>query len=147
MQNIEELQAFVGKALTPTDWLLIDQDRVNRFAEVVMDPDAWTHTDPVKAAAYGGTTVQGLLLLGLVPFMLKSHLELPEGCTNGLNYGFDRLRFTNVLRVGTRVRMHATLAEFVRHRETWWRKKLELTVEIENEAKPALRADWMIMYM
>lgn len=147
MPEIAEIQAMVGHELETSDWLLIDQQRVNEFAEVVFESHAWTHTDPVRAAPLGGTTVQGMLLLSLVPYLLKPHLELPNGCTNGLNYGFDRLRFTNILRVGKRVRMHAKLLEFTPQRENWWRKKLAVTAEIEEETKPALRADWMILYM
>src|SRR5579871_2617401 len=107
-QSIDELRRFVGKELPPSDWFTIDQQHVNRFAEVALDEDSWTHTDPVKAEAFGGATVQGLLLLTLVPYLLRPHLALPEGCSNGLNYGFDKVRFTSVVRVGKRVRGRAT---------------------------------------
>jgi acyl dehydratase len=143
---IEELHRLVGKQLPPSDWFVIDQDRVNRFAEVALDEDAWTHTDPERARIFGGTTVQGLLLLTLVPRLLRPHLELPDGATNGLNYGFDKLRFCNVVRVGKRVRSRAVMTDFCRYRENWWRKTLAVTVEIENESKPALIADWIVVY-
>jgi acyl dehydratase len=146
-RSIEELRSAVGQELAPSDWFTIDQQRVNRFAEVALDEDAWTHTDPVKAEAFGGTTVQGLLLLTLLPHLLRPHLALPEGCTNGLNYGFDRLRFTNVVRVGKRIRARARLADFSLYRENWWKKTLGVSVEIEDESKPALMADWIMVYL
>ena len=147
MQSIAELQRSIGSELAPSDWFLIDQPRVNLFAEAVIDDEAWTHTDPVRAAQFGGTTVQGLLLLALVPHLIRPHLGVPEGCSNGLNYGFDRLRFTNVVRVGKRVRARAKLLDFSPYREGWWKKTLALTIEIEGEAKPALVADWAMVYM
>jgi acyl dehydratase len=145
--SIEKLYHLVGKQLPPSDWFMIDQRRVNQFAAVSLDEDAWTHTDPVRAAAFGGTTVQGLLLLTLVPYLIRPHLALPEGCTNGLNQGFDRLRFTNVVRVGQRVRVRATISNFCQYRENWWRKTLAITVDIENDSKAALIADWIVVYM
>ena len=145
--SIEELRRSIGKELAPSDWFMIDQGRVNGFAEVALDEDAWTHTDPVWAQPFGGTTVQGLLLLTLLPHLLRPHLALPEGCTNGLNYGFDRLRFTNIVHVGKLVRTRATLIDFSRYRESWWKKTLGLTMDIEGESKPALIADWVMVYL
>jgi acyl dehydratase len=147
MHRIEDLQRSVGRELEPSGWFLIDQQRVNRFAEVSEQADAWSHTDPARAAALGGTTVQGLLLLTMLPHLLHPHLALPEGCSNGLNYGFDRLRFINVVRVGKRVRARARLAEFSPYREGWWKKTLDVTLDIEGEQKPALRTDWIMVYM
>jgi len=145
--SIEELRRSIGKELEPSDWFLIDQARVNRFAEVAMDEDAWNHTDPVRARALGGASVQGLLLLTMVPYLLRPHLGLPEGCSNGLNYGFEKLRFTNIVRVGKRVRARARLIDFCEYREDWWKKTLGLTIEIEGDSKPALIADWIMVYM
>lgn len=146
MHSLEQLQRMVGQELAPSDWFLIDQERVNRFGGVALD-DGWTHTDPVRAAPLGGTTVQGLLLLAMVPYLIRPHLALPEGCTNGLNYGFDRLRFTNIVHVGKRVRVRPRLVDFARYRETWWKKTLALVIDIEAETKPALSADWSMVYM
>jgi acyl dehydratase len=136
-----------GKELAPSDWFMIDQEHVNQFAKVARDEDAWNHTDPVRAQVFGGTTVQGLLLLSLIPFLLRPHLALPEGCRNGVNYGFDRLRFTSPVRVGKRVRAQATLVEFGPFNENWWKKTLAITIDVEDESKPALIADWHVVYM
>ena len=145
--SIAEWLRLAGQELAPSDWFEIDQDHVNRFAAVARDEDAWNHTDPVRAEVFGGTTVQGLLLLTLVPFLLRPHLALPEGCSNGVNYGFDRLRFTHPVRVGKRVRARATLLEFGPYNENWWKKTLAVTIDIEAESKPALLANWHVVYM
>lgn len=145
--SIEALRRLVGTELPPSDWFTIDQDRVNLFAQAAHDEEAWSHTDPVRAKVFGGATVQGLLLLALMPHLLRPWLALPEGCSNGLNYGFDRLRFLNVVRVGARVRARATMTGFEPYRGNWWKKTLGVTIEIENESKPALIADWVMVYM
>jgi acyl dehydratase len=147
LETIAEIRAKVGQDLEQSPWLLIDQTMVNTFADVVFEADSWTHTDPVRSAPLGGTTVPGMLLLSMIPYLLRPHVGMPEGFTNGFNYGFDRLRFTNVLRVGKRVRAHARLLEFGPHGETGWRRKLKVTVEIEGEVKPAMVTDWMVLYV
>jgi acyl dehydratase len=146
MRNIEEIRKSVGSDYPPSDWFMIDQDRVNRFGEATFD-DGWNHTDPVKAAAFGGATVQGSLLISLVPYLMRDHLGMPEGCTNGVNLGYDRLRITSAVRVGKRVRLLAKLQEFAPYRETMWRQVTDVTLEIEGEDKPALRGSWIIVYM
>ena len=146
-QSIEKLRRLVGSELAPSDWFRIDQERVIRFAGAANDENAWSHTDPVRAEVFGGATVQGLLLLSLAPYLLRPHLGLPEGCGNGLNYGFDKLRFTNVVRVGKRVRARATLMAFEPWRDIGWKKTLSFAIDIEDEVKPALIADWSMVYM
>ena len=145
MHSIDELERSIGSELSPSAWFRIDQERVDRFAVLSLD-QAWTHTDPVRAAPLGGTTVQGLLLLSLVPHLLRPHLELPEGCTGGVNYGFDRLRFTSPVRVGKRVRARATLLDFSRYADCGWKKRLRITIDIEDVRKPALHGDWTTLY-
>ncbi len=145
MASVEQLQALVGQELAVSDWLLIDQERVTQFGQATLDLSA-NHVDPVWAAPHGGTTVQGLLLLSLLPHLVGEHAGLPDGCTVGLNYGFDRVRITTPVKVGARIRMRARLAGFERHGEAWWKKILALVVEVEGQEKAALYANWMIVY-
>jgi acyl dehydratase len=145
MRSIEEIKSLVGTVYPPSDWFLVDQDRVNQFGKVTFD-NSWTHTDPVRAADIGGTTVQGFLLMGLIPHLMGGRLGMPEGCTIGVNLGFDKLRITNAVRVGKRIRLRAKLASFVRYHETMWRETIEVELDVEGDEKPALRGDWIIVY-
>ena len=145
MASVEELQRSVGQELGVSDWLLIDQDRVDQFGHATLDL-SFTHVDPVRAAPYGGTTAHGLLILSLAPYLVGNHAALPEGCEVGLNYGFDRVRITSPVPVGARIRMRTRLAGFERQGEAWWKRTLALTVEVEGQDKAALHANWMVVY-
>ncbi|GAA1799014.1 MaoC family dehydratase [Luedemannella flava] len=103
--SIEDLAGAVGEPLGPTPWFLIDQDRVNAFAETTGDPQ-WIHTDPVRAASgpFGGTVAHGYLTLSLLPLLAKD-LYRVEGATMGVNYGLNRVRFPAPLLVGSSIRI------------------------------------------
>jgi acyl dehydratase len=103
--TIEELQAAVGEPLGPTPWFVIDQERVNAFAEATGDPQ-WIHVDPVRAAAgpYGGTVAHGYLTLSLLPLLAKD-LYRVEGAKMGINYGLNRVRFPAPVPVGASIRV------------------------------------------
>jgi len=145
MASIEDLQGAVGRELEASDWFLIDQARVDSFAQTTLDFSP-THVDVEGSAPLGGTTAHGMLLLSLLPALASAHVDLPAGCTIGLNYGFDRVRFITPVRVGKRVRLRATLASFSKHNEVFWKKTLATTMDIEDEPRPAFYADWTIIY-
>lgn len=145
MPTTDEMFELVGKDLAPSEWFLIDQDRVNQFADATLD-HSFSHVDLVAAEKIGGTIVHGLLILSLLPHLTASHNQLPDGCTIGLNYGFDRVRFASMVRVGKRIRVEPKLSVWERYRETGWRMVLAITVAIEGETKPAMYADWTIIY-
>lgn len=104
-----------GDHLGYSDWLEIDQDRVNRFAEVTGD-DQWIHIDPERAAAsrYGGTIAQGYLILSLTPSLLPQVLArspVGDDVAMSVNQGCDRVRFLTPVRVGSFLRLGVTLDE------------------------------------
>ena len=138
-----ELPDLVGQEIGVSDWVLIDQDRVNRFAEVTGDFQ-WIHVDVERATRErGGTVAHGYLTLSLVPGLIETLLTFDD-ISHGLNYGADRLRFTAPVMVGKRVRARQTI-KAVEPRSGGMQYLAETRVEIEGEEKPAVIMDMRML--
>jgi acyl dehydratase len=108
-KRLDELQALVGQELGCSDWLAVDQSRIDHFAQATGDHQ-WIHTDPARAAAgpYGATVAHGFLTLSLLPVMFETAFEVGD-VVMGINYGLNRVRFPAPLPAGSRVRGHFVL--------------------------------------
>lgn len=129
-----------------SDWIQIDQQLVNQFADVV-DDHQFIHTDPARAASesiFGGTIAHGFLVLGLLTKLSRE--VLPEVATGAveINYGFDKVRFLAPVKVGSSIRGVFT-SKSVLPKGNGELQTLCATVEIKDETKPALAADWLIL--
>jgi acyl dehydratase len=135
--KLEELEQAGERDLGATDWVTLDQDRINMFAEATGDHQ-WIHVDPQMAAQgpFGGTIAHGYLSLSLLPGLLPEVLTV-EDARMGINYGIDRVRFTAPVPVGSRVRLKAKLVSAER-RGDGVLYKLGVEVEIDGSEKPAL---------
>ncbi|MDX2342262.1 MAG: MaoC family dehydratase [Acidimicrobiia bacterium] len=144
---VAELSSLIGTELGVTDWLQIDQDRVNAFADATLDHQ-FIHVDPEKAAAtpFGGTIAHGFLTLSLLPFFLETASPQIEGTLMAINSGSDKVRFLQPVKVGSRVRARTTLAAADEKRPGQWLVKQAVTVDIEGEDKPALIAEMLMLY-
>jgi acyl dehydratase len=132
----QDLPALAGQEIGVSEWVLIDQDRVNRFAEATGDFQ-WIHVDVERATRErGGTVAHGYLTLSLVPGLIEAMLTY-EDVSHNINYGADRLRFTAPVMVGKRVRVRQTI-KAVEPRIGGTQYLAEIKVEIEDEEKPAL---------
>lgn len=144
-----ELASYVGKDLGTSDWFLIDQARINAFADATLDHQ-FIHVNPemAKATPFGGTIAHGYLTVSLLPHLQTSMADmiLPQGLKMGMNYGFDKLRFMAPVKTGKRVRARAKLLAADEKKPGQWLLKFEYTIEIEGEDKPALIAEWLLMY-
>ena len=142
--SIEDIQAKVGSEVGVSDWILVDQARIDAFADVTEDPQ-FIHIDPEAAAKtpFGGTVAHGFLTLSLLSRMAADAMLRPEGVKMGVNYGFERVRFMAPVRSGKRVRGRFTLVRFEEKKPGQWQFVHNVTVEIEGEDKPALVADWI----
>lgn len=142
--SIEDIQSKVGSEVGVSDWILVDQARIDAFADVTEDPQ-FIHIDPEAAAKtpFGGTIAHGFLTLSLLSRMAANAMLRPEGVKMGVNYGFERVRFMAPVRSGKRVRGRFTLARFEEKKPGQWQFVHNVTVEIEGEEKPALVADWI----
>ena len=129
-------------AIYRSEWLLVDQAMIDRFADATGDHQ-FIHVDPVAAAQtpLGGTVAHGFLTLSLLS-QLHAAMPVPKGLKMGLNYGFERVRFIHPVRAGSRIRAVSTVAGFEEKRPGQFQQTLEVTVEIESAPKP-LAATWM----
>ncbi len=142
-----ELPSLVGTELGVTDWFLIDQDRVDAFADATLDHQ-FIHVDPDKAAMtpFGGTIAHGFLTLSLLPHFLESAAVPIEGTLMAVNYGTDKVRFIQPVKVGSRIRARAVLADADERKPGQWLLKETVTVEIEGEEKPAMVAEALMLF-
>lgn len=144
----QEFLALDGTEIGLSDWVLVDQERVNKFAEATGDFQ-FIHVDPEKAklTPFGGTIAHGFLTLSLIPLLtMESDCPRPEGIKMGVNYGGNRTRFLAPVRVGKRVRGHFKLLEMEEKRPGQWQQTMEITIEIEGEDKPALLCEWVSQF-
>ncbi|MFY1665253.1 MaoC family dehydratase [Pseudomonas sp. Pseu.R1] len=139
---VAELKRYEGKELGSSDWLLIDQARINLFAEATGDFQ-FIHVDPVRAAKtpFGSTIAHGFLSLSLIPKLMESLLVMPEGMKMAVNYGLDSVRFIQPVKVDSRVRLKVSLAEVTEKKPGQWLLKATATLEIEGQDKPAFIAE------
>lgn len=144
--SIEELEASVGVEIGPTEWLTIDQARVDGFAEHT-DDRQWIHVDPerAKAGPFGGTIAHGFLTLSLVPHF-NSLLRRVDNVRMGVNYGLNRVRFPAPVPVGGRVRARLTLVECERIGTDAVQLVSRATIEVEGSDKPACIAELVSRY-
>ncbi|MCO8311168.1 MaoC family dehydratase [Pseudomonas mandelii] len=139
---VAELKDYVGKELGRSQWLTIDQERINLFAEATGDYQ-FIHVDPVKAAQtpFGGTIAHGFLSLSLIPKLMEDILILPEGAKMVVNYGLDSVRFIQPVKVNSRVRLKVDMNDVTEKKPGQWLLKATATLEIEGSDKPAYIAE------
>ena len=144
----ELMQAALGEPEGSGDWLEIDQARIDAFADVSGDHQ-FIHVDPEACrtmSPWGVPIAHGFLTLSLLTKLMESVPQPPErreGAVMGINYGFDKVRFVNPVKVGSKVRASSVLAAVDQKDPSTLQVTRTVTVEIEGEAKPALVADWV----
>lgn len=144
--STDELKGLVGSEIGLSDWILIDQARIDRFADVTEDRQ-FIHVDPKRAAEtpFGGTIAHGFLTLSMLSRLAEHVIPRLKGVRMGVNYGFEKLRFMNPVRAGKRIRGRFTLMAADERLPGQWTCKYGVRVEIEGEEKPALVAEWIGM--
>lgn len=143
---VAQLKDFIGKELGHSDWLTIDQQRVDQFADCTGDHQ-FIHVDAEKAfqTPFGGTIAHGFLSLSLLPMLSGDLMVVPEGTRMGVNYGLDSLRFIQPVRVGSRVRLGLTLIDAHEKNPGQWLLKARAVMEIEGSEKPAYIAETLAL--
>lgn len=144
--DISNLQALVGTELGVSEWMLIDQDRVDTFANATNDHQ-WIHVDQERAAAgpFGGTIAHGFLTLALtVPLSAEVPLDVGDP-RMAINYGLDKVRFPAPVPVGSRVRARVALAD-VTEIDGGIHVKRIVTIEVDGQDKPAMVAETLSRY-
>jgi acyl dehydratase len=145
-RGIDELTAAVGQELGPTDWLTVDQSRIDGFADDTEDHQ-WIHVDTERAAEgpFGATVAHGFLTLSLVPYFVNQ-LRRIEGVRMGVNYGLDKVRFPSPVRAGSRIRARTTMVNLDRIGDNAVQLITRTAVEIEGGEKPGCVADLVSRY-
>ena len=142
--SIEDIQSRIGTQIGTSDWVTIDQARINAFADVTEDWQ-FIHTDPDEAAKsmFGGTVAHGFLLMSLLSKMAFEAMLVPPNLKIAVNYGFDRVRFLAPVPVGSRVRGIFTLTNVEEKSLGQYLMHHNVMVDIDTTEKPALTADWL----
>jgi len=135
----DQVQTLVGQDVGVSDWLEITQERVNQFADATGDHQ-WIHIDVERATKeMGGPIAHGYLTLSLIPFLSQGLMPV-QGVTRGINYGSNKVRFTNMVRIGKRVRLRQKLLA-AEPKSGGIQMINECTIEIEGEERPACVAE------
>ena len=138
--HLADMAALVGQDIGASDWVPIDQERINQFAQATGDHQ-WIHLDPVRAAAgpFGAPIAHGFLTLSLLPMLFESAFAVDD-VRMGVNYGLNRVRFVSPVRVGSRLRGRFKLLSY-EPLEGGAQLTVEATIELEGSAKPACVAE------
>jgi acyl dehydratase len=140
--SVADFKNAAGTELGPTEWLLVDQERINRFADAT-DDHQFIHVDAEKAAStpFGSTIAHGFLSLSLIPHLLEQIMLIPEGTVMGINYGADKVRFSHPVKVNSRVRASARIEKISVRSGGQFMVKTKVKLEIENTERAALSAE------
>lgn len=142
--ELQDLQALIGKELGASEWVVVSQDHIDRFADLTGDHQP-IHVDPVAAARtkWGGTIAHGFFALSLIGNFGYQVLPRIRGSHSTLNYGCNRVRFITPVPSGSRIRGRFSLLSIERRRDASLNVTCNVTVEIEGQERPALVAEWI----
>jgi acyl dehydratase len=152
IENLNSLKQWEGREFPATDWFVVTQDRIQKFADATEDRQ-WIHVDPERAqreSPFGGSIAHGFLTLSLLSYMLRQAVEIRSGVALGVNYGLNKVRFPSAVRAGSAVRARVTLvsakespdfvdATFLIHVESQG-------VDSQPSGKPCCVAEWLVRY-
>lgn len=144
----QALLGLVGQALGESEWFTIDQERIDRFADVTLDHQ-YVHVDPERAreTPFGTTIAHGFLTLSLLVHLCLDFIPTVENRCLVVNYGFDKVRFIAPVRVDSRIRARGRLERVEERKAGQFLLTVGIEVEIEGEKKPALVAEWLSLHI
>ncbi len=145
---LDELYSYEGKDFGKSDWLEIDQERINKFADATNDHQ-FIHVDEVAAAAtpFGSTIAHGFLTLSLVSFFISDLMVLPKDLKMVINYGLEKVRFLQPVKVGQSLRAHMVNIEITEKKPGQILIRSTVTIEIKGSDKPACVAEFIGLVM
>ncbi|HEV8407860.1 MAG TPA: MaoC family dehydratase [Sphingomicrobium sp.] len=146
LASLAKIRSRVGSEIGVSSWIIVDQARIDAFADATEDLQ-FIHIDPEAAAQtpFGGTIAHGFLSLSLLSRMGAEAMLVPDGMKIAINYGLDRVRFLAPVRSDSRIRGRFTLDSLEEKAPGQWLLRHAVSVEIENEDKPALTAIWLAL--
>lgn len=146
IESVRDAQAAIGTEIGVSDWIVVDQRRIDLFAEATEDRQ-WIHVDAERSAEgpYGATIAHGYLTLSLLPHLMRQVFSV-QGAVMGVNYGVDSVRFLTPVPVDSRVRVRATVRSAEDRPDGSLRLGLQLLVELEGAERPACSATTIGLY-
>ncbi|MFN0162135.1 MAG: MaoC family dehydratase [Burkholderiales bacterium] len=138
--RLDDLKGLIGQEIAISDWVTVTQDRIDKFAEATGDHQ-WIHVDPVRAkdSPFGATIAHGFLTLSMLPLFSEQCIRMPS-VRMGVNYGTNKVRFTNPVKVGSRLRGRYVIKD-VEDVAGGKQVTMTATIEIEGQDKPACIAE------
>lgn len=146
INSYEEFESYLGKDLGTSEWLEIDQDRINKFADATLDHQ-WIHVNPEKAAVespFKTTIAHGYLTLSMLPYLWNQIIEV-NNLKMMVNYGMDKMKFGQAVKSGESIRLVADLASIANLRGTV-KAEIKFRIEIKDQRKPALEGNALFLY-
>lgn len=146
INSYDEFAAYLGKELGVSDWLPVDQERINKFADATLDPQ-WIHVDVERAkreSPYKSTIAHGYLTFSLLPYLWNQIIKV-NNLEMMVNYGMDQMKFGQAVVTGSRIRLVAKLKDITNLRGIC-RAAIDFKIEIEGQCKPALQGIATFLY-
>jgi acyl dehydratase len=147
IENLNSLKQWEGREFPATDWFVLTQDRIQKFAEATEDRQ-WIHLDPARAqreSPFGDSVAHGFLTLSLLSCWLKQAIHIRSGIAMSVNYGLNKVRFPSAVRAGSQVRARVTLLS-VKEAPEFVDAAFLIHVESQSSAKPCCVAEWLVRY-
>ena len=147
IENLKSLKQFEGREFPATDWFVVTQERIQKFADAT-DDRQWIHVDAERAqrqSPFGGTVAHGFLTISLLSYWLKQAIHIRSGVAMSVNYGLNKVRFPSAVRAGSRVRARVTLLS-VKQLPEFVNAAFLIHVESESSVKPCCVAEWLVRY-
>ena len=147
IENLNSLKRCEGREFPATDWLVVTQDRIQKFADTTEDRQ-WIHLDPERAqreSPFGGSIAQGFLTLSLLSYFLKQAIHIRSGVAMTINYGLNKVRFPSAVRAGSQVRARVTLLS-AKESPEFVDAVFLIHIESQSSEKPCCVAEWLLRY-
>jgi acyl dehydratase len=147
IENLNSLKQFEGREFPATDWFVVTQDRIQKFADATEDRQ-WIHVDPERAqreSQFGGSVAHGFLTISLLSYWLKQAVQIRSGVAMSVNYGVNKVRFPSAVRAGSPVRARVTLLS-AKPSPEFVDAAFLIHVESESSVKPCCVAEWLVRY-
>ena len=147
IENLNSLKQCEGREFPATQWFVVTQDQIQRFADATEDRQ-WIHLDPERArreSPFGGTVAHGFLTLSLMSSLLKQAVQIRSGIAMAVNYGLNKVRFPSAVRADSQVRARVTLLS-VKESPEFVDAAFLIQVESQSSAKPCCVAEWLVRY-
>jgi acyl dehydratase len=145
--DLNSLKQWEGREFPATDWLVVTQDRIQKFADATEDRH-WIHLDPERAqreSPFGGTIAHGFLTLSLLSYWMKEAIQIRSGVAMSVNYGLNKVRFPSAVRAGSKVRARVTLLS-AKESPEFVDATFLIHVESESSEKPCCVAEWLVRF-